>query len=115
MFPGPYSRGAACRVLVDGLAVITGYVDDVRISCSASEHSVTVRGRDKTGDLVDCCAPSMQLAGASLAVIARNLCAPFGIEVVDAIGTEAVPGFKVNPAIPFSRRWISLPAPRACS
>ena len=100
--PRPIRPGAACRVLVDGEPVITGYVDDVRISCSASEHSVTVRGRDKTGDLVDCCAPSMQLAGASLAVIARNLCAPFGIEVVDAAGagsagTGAVPGFKTNP------------------
>ena len=93
----PIQPGAACRVLVDGLAVITGYVDDVRISCSASEHSVTVRGRDKTGDLVDCCAPSMQLAGASLAVIARNLCAPFGIEVVDGAGADTVPGFKINP------------------
>ena len=95
--PRPIQPGAPCRVLADGLPVITGYVDDVRISCTASEHSVTVRGRDKTGDLVDCCPPSMQLAGASLAVIARNLCAPFCIEVVDAAGSEAVPGFKINP------------------
>ena len=95
--PRPIQPGAACRVLVDGIPVITGYVDDVRISCTASDHSVTVRGRDKTGDLVDCCPPSMQLAGANLAVIARNLCSPFGIEIVDKAGVSNVPGFKINP------------------
>lgn len=95
--PRPIQPGAACRVLVDGAPVITGYVDDVRIHYAAGEHAVTVRGRDKTGDLVDCCPPSMQLAGASLAVIARNLCGPYGVEVVDRAGTSAVPGFKTNP------------------
>lgn len=95
--PRPIQPGAACRVLVDGAPVITGYVDDVRIRYAAGEHAVTVRGRDKTGDLVDCCPPSVQLVGASLTAIARTLCGPFGIEVMDQAGTAAVPGFKVNP------------------
>ena len=53
--------------------------------------------RDKTCDLVDCCPPSTQLKGATLAAVARSLAAPFGIEVVDETGVGVVPGFKTNP------------------
>ena len=95
--PSPIQPGASCRVLIDGRPVITGYVDDVRMSYNGTSHEVTVSGRDKTCDLVDCCPPSMQLSGATLAGIARSLAAPFGIDVVDKAGTTAVPGFKPNP------------------
>lgn len=95
--PRPIQPGASCRVLIDGRPVITGYVDDVRMSYNGTSHEVTVSGRDKTCDLVDCCPPSMQLSGATLAGIARSLAAPFGIEVIDKAGTTAVPGFKPNP------------------
>lgn len=95
--PRPIQPGASARVLVDGEAVVTGFVDDVQISCTATEHTVSVSGRDRTGDLVDCCPPSMQLSGANFADIAKNLCAPFGVEVVDKAGVDTIPGFKINP------------------
>lgn len=95
--PRPVNLGAACRVLVDNEPVITGYVDDVAIAYSATDHTVTISGRDKTGDLVDCCPPSTQLKGATLAALASSLAAPFGIGVVDKAGTGAVPHIKTNP------------------
>lgn len=95
--PRPIRPGDACRVLIDSEPVITGYVDDVCPSYTATSHTVTVSGRDKTGDLVDCCPPSTQLRGATLAVIAASLAAPFGIEVVDTVGVGVVPGLKTNP------------------
>lgn len=95
--PAHIELGASCVVTVDGVPVITGYVDDVAPSYNAASHTVSVTGRDKTCDLVDCCPPSTQLKGATLAAVARSLVAPFGIEVVDETGVGVVPGFKTNP------------------
>lgn len=87
--PRPIRPGAECRVLIDGEAVITGHVDDVAVRYDSGNHSVTVRGRDQTGDLVDCSAPSVQWNGRTLLDVARELCRPYGIPVradVDAGG-----------------------------
>ena len=70
--PRGIKAGAACRVTIDGRAVITGYVDDVEASWSATSHEYRVSGRDKTADLVDCCPPSLQLKGADLPALARK-------------------------------------------
>lgn len=87
--------GMACAVTVNGTSVITGWIDDVAPAYDATSHAVTVRGRDTTGDLVDCSA----LAGAgrwmsaNLLTIVGDLCAPFGIKVrsglADALKTVA--------------------------
>ena len=81
--PRPIRPGDECEVMVDGETVITGYVDDARPSYDKESHAVTVSGRDRTGDLVDCSAihKSGQWANARLDKIARDLCAPFGIKV----------------------------------
>ncbi|MDR1946592.1 MAG: hypothetical protein LBQ51_05440 [Desulfovibrio sp.] len=78
----PILEGQECRVLVDGTPVITGYVDDVEVSYDAKGHTVAIRGRDKTCDLVDCCPPSTQMKSADFLALAKKLCAPFGIAVV---------------------------------
>ena len=77
----PIRPGAECRVLIDGSPVVTGYVDDVAIDYDDREHTISVSGRDRTGDLVDCSAPSTQFAGRTLADVARDLCHPYGIAV----------------------------------
>jgi prophage tail gpP-like protein len=77
----PILEGQECRVLVDGIPVITGYVDDVKVSYDKASHSVSITGRDKTCDLVDCCPPSTQMHSADFITFAKKLCAPFGIEV----------------------------------
>lgn len=95
--PRGIKAGAACRVTIDGRAVITGYVDDVEASWSATSHEYRVSGRDKTADLVDCCPPSLQLKGADLPALARRWAGLFGIEVVvEAECNKAVPGFKTE-------------------
>lgn len=75
--------GAACSVKVDGKAVITGYVDELDVEHDAKTHTVRVSGRDKTADLVDCSAihKGGQWRGRTIAQIAADLCAPFGIQV----------------------------------
>lgn len=80
----PIKPGAACEVLVDGETLITGHVDEASPGYDKETHGISVSGRDLTGDLVDCSAiyRSGQWAGAKLDKIARDLCKPFGIEVV---------------------------------
>lgn len=80
----PVKPGQPCVVLIDGEPVVTGYIDDVAPTFSATEHGLTVSGRDVTADLIDCAAiyASGQWKNASLARIARDLCGPFKIPVV---------------------------------
>lgn len=82
MLPRAIRPGAACFLFIDGDPVIVGYVDDVKPSYSGSSHTLTVSGRSKTGDLVDCTAASFHYRGQTLAQLAAKLCLPFGIEVV---------------------------------
>lgn len=84
--------GQGCEVLVDGQTVITGYIDTVNRSYDANSHQISVSGRDKTADLVDCSAifKSGQWSGKRLEQIATDLTAPFGIAVTAAVDTGSV-------------------------
>lgn len=82
--------GAQCRVEIGGQTVITGYVDSVQVSHAASQHSITVSGRDATGDLVDCSAENGTYLQQPFVSICRALVAPYGIAVVDQAGVDYV-------------------------
>lgn len=77
-------QGDPCQVLVDGEPVITGYVDSANPSYDKANHAITISGRDKTADLVDCAAiyQTGQWSGRRLDQIAADLCHPFGIKVL---------------------------------
>lgn len=51
--PLPFLGGEACRVLVDGEVVLTGFIEVVDASGDSGSHSIGIVGRDKTGDLLD--------------------------------------------------------------
>lgn len=75
--------GDSCAIEIDGFRVVTGFVDKVSPSLDASQHRLTINGRDKTGDLVDCSilnAPG-ELINLTLDRIVALLCQPFGIGV----------------------------------
>ena len=80
--------GDACTVnLSDGQPLITGYVDTVAAQFDATSHSITISGRDKTGDLVDCSAvhEAGQWQNKTLYDITKDVCRPFGVEVVKEV------------------------------
>ena len=81
--PWPINEGDACTVSMDGEVAITGHVDDVVPQFNDISHGITVTGRDNTGDLVDCSAiaKSGEWKGRNILQIAKDLAAPFGIEV----------------------------------
>lgn len=48
----PFKIGEEVSILVDGQTVLTGYIDDLSSSYSSSEHTVSVRGVDRTDDIL---------------------------------------------------------------
>lgn len=85
--PTSILSGSSCEVLLDGQTVITGYVDSPEPSFDEVSHAVSISGRDKTEDLVDCSAihKSGQWKNRHLDEIATNICAPFGIKVIKLV------------------------------
>ena len=81
--PRNVAPGGGCRVLIDGEAVISGYVDTVRATYDAGRHEISIDGRDATGDLVDCSAASKpgEWHDEKLERIAAALTEPFGVPV----------------------------------
>lgn len=49
----PFKGGEACRILVDGNVVQTGFIENIEGSYSGDSHVVNISGRDKTADLID--------------------------------------------------------------
>ncbi|EEQ3927391.1 phage tail protein, partial [Escherichia coli] len=81
--PSSVRAGQSLELRIDGQPVITGWLDQVRQRISATRFQITLSGRDKTGDLVDCSAihPGSQWRNRTLEHIASDLCAPFGVTV----------------------------------
>lgn len=75
--------GDACQVLIGADLVITGYVDKVSPSFDPLNHTITISGRSKCEDLVDCAAewPGGQILGSSVLDIAQKLAKVYGITV----------------------------------
>lgn len=90
--------GAECTVLIEGEPVITGYVDDIMPEYDTERHEITVQGRDRTADLVDCSAQykSGEWKNASLEKIAMDLCDPYDIKVIAEVSTERFLKFSLN-------------------
>jgi prophage tail gpP-like protein len=96
--------GDECIVEINNQKVITGYIEDVQIDYDAGTHNIQFKGRDKTGDLVDCSYNEKlkEFQGLSVKKIIEKMCLPFNIDVVvdSSVTSEAnsiLPGsFKVN-------------------
>lgn len=75
--------GAPCTMYMGDTAVITGYVDDVDVDYSSDDHRISIRGRDKTADVVDSAATykSGTFHELGLLDIASRLCQPHSVTV----------------------------------
>jgi prophage tail gpP-like protein len=76
-------EGDACTLSIGSDLVITGYVDRITDTVDAHSHSMTISGRGRCEDLVDCAAQfdSFQFQSTTTADIAAALARPFGIHV----------------------------------
>lgn len=85
-------EGSACKIsLVNDETkardlILTGYIDEVNRRESSSSTSMTIKGRDRTSDLVDCSAEhtSNTWIQVRLQDLCKELADPFGILVDDS-------------------------------
>ena len=96
----PIRPGDPVAVAIGEDVVITGHVDQVSTSLSATGHSVTVSGRDAAADLVDSAPdlPPNEWHGITVLELARILAAPFGVPVRSDVGAgRAISKVALNP------------------
>lgn len=82
--------GMACRVYMEDdqqreIQLLDGYIDERKRLEDGGSTALSVAGRDKTSDLVDCSAivTSNTWVETTLGQMARDLCKPYGIKVQD--------------------------------
>jgi len=76
-------------------AVFEGYVDRFSISISADTRNITIEGRDKTADLIDCSHQgSSEFNNLKIDEIAKQLCDPFGLKVLNPYGVDVGSAFE---------------------
>jgi len=92
------SPGAQCQIKLGEDLVLTGYIDTYEASVDSDMHTVSISGRSKSEDVVDCSAeyPNAQIMSSTALQIAQKLSEPYGITVAQNVGpTIIVPQFNL--------------------
>jgi prophage tail gpP-like protein len=90
--PAALVGGAFVEILYGEKLVLSGYIDVFNASYASASTTLSVNGRSKAGDLVDCTSikPGKKTGGSwrkTLGLtIAQDICDPFGIEVSSDVG-----------------------------
>ena len=98
--PRPIKPGLVAVVAIGGQTIIRGYIDVVAPNYDAQSHTLTVSGRDATGDLVDCAAIHKPgtWRNRTLAQIASDLTDPFGVPLkVETDVGKPFPTWSIEP------------------
>lgn len=81
----PAYAGKECVMKIDGEAIVSGYIDIAEVEYDTQDNSlqVSISGRDKTADLIDCQFDFEPNEWKEITVqdVLANLCAPFAIEL----------------------------------
>lgn len=86
--PWIIAPGDSAELKLGSDLIITGYVDTVSSDATKDSVSISVSGRDKTSDLIDCSVVSKsgQYLNVTLQRLAELLCSPFGVSVLAPTG-----------------------------
>jgi prophage tail gpP-like protein len=81
--PWPIGEGDECVISIAGVSVITGFIDRRSPTLEADTRSLTVEGRDRSGDVVDCSAQlgAWQFKNVNVLNLASKICEPYGVRV----------------------------------
>ena len=91
--------GASCHLHIGKHSILTGYVDVLSIDADKSTKNISISGRSRTADLVDCSADvtTAQLKELNIKQIAELLLKPFGLSLVfNGEPGEPFPNFTVR-------------------
>lgn len=87
--PWPIRQGDECSLELEGQVVVTGRIDSRRLGYNATDHSISVSGRDAAGVLVDCAADvgnKWEFKNLSVLEFAKKITKPYGIPVAVQAG-----------------------------
>lgn len=81
--PFPIKEGESAQVFIDGDKIIDGYIDSINESVTESSSTVSIKGRDKTCDLIDASAlhESQEFKDIEFQNLLEIIARPFGISV----------------------------------
>lgn len=90
-----------CSIHIGGDTLITGLVDEVSGDIGANSHSLSIKGRCKTADLVDCSCtnkPGSWNKPISVDVLCNEVVKPYGIRIINEAGDlgEKVSNFSLD-------------------
>jgi prophage tail gpP-like protein len=83
--------GESCLVKIGDDTVITGYVDKTNITLDSKNHTISVEGRDRTGDLVDCSASPKEFTGLFFEQVAAELIKPYPVVLLSDLTGKVQP------------------------
>jgi len=86
----PISPDDAFDLLIDDELIISGYVDDVNFNYDANSNSVSIKGRSKLRDLIDCSNVHAPWVNQTLKQLATIICGLFGLTVEVAASVTGI-------------------------
>jgi len=88
----PIHESDSVKILADGELILTGWVDSYTINYDHNSHTVNIKGRSRTQDLVDCSAPSVkEYEKIGFYALVEDVCKKFGIAVINNIADPIDP------------------------
>lgn len=86
------------KIVIGNERVITGFIDELSTQYDSNETGMSISGRDKACDLVDCSAVPKEYSNLTADKIAKLLLSPFGLElIVDTDPGEKFAKWTVKP------------------
>ncbi|KAA6204496.1 MAG: Mu P family protein [Candidatus Tokpelaia sp.] len=84
--------GAEVEITVEGELVLKGFIETVSPSIDENEASVTISGKDKAGDLIDCAASEKggDFKNSKLEDVAKKIAGPYGLSVRAEVDTGEI-------------------------
>jgi prophage tail gpP-like protein len=94
----PVKVGQSCKIVVEDTPMLNGWIEKISVNYDVDDHTITVSGRDRTNDVVDCqpdfsklqFTPNISLKRITdIKVIDRFNLKPFKKITTDGVGTKA--------------------------
>lgn len=96
LFPGD-----AVDIAVNGVDVVSGYVDQLATSFSAGSRTLSISGSERSADLADCCLDeTLEWENKKMDEIIRSICAGFGIKFSNKMNVDVGAPFQKFSAEP---------------
>lgn len=99
--PFPIKVQDKCKIYIDDKLIMSGFVNSVDVSYDASSHSISIRGRDKTADIIDSTLNGKAefKAGVTLKAVAEKVISDLNITDIEVIENVVIKKFLKNEII----------------